>query len=446
MHLNTHPKMLIDQALISQHDGVCFSVCRPERREVTLPMDKPWEGMSSTYQSVLDDGKQVLLYYRGWPPTGITNRDDNPEQCTCVAVSDDGIHFRRPELDLISYNGHDKNNVILHDHNYSHNFAPFYDDNPNAGEFPYKALAGEAGGLVAFGSRDGIHWEKMQEEAVLTDGAFDSLNTVFYDAEAGLYRCYSRYWNAGLFSGFRSIQSCVSTDFIHWSKMTPNRYVGYDEGLPMHLYTNSTRPLPGAPEYFVAFPMRFQQERMKVPTHMKVGVSDCLFMFSHDGVTWTIPGTRPWIYPGTDIRNWTERNLITSAGLVWRNGEHSIYVMEHYEWDDCRMVRYSVPEFRFGSAYSANGTMTTQSFVADEDRITVNYRTSAYGTLKVAVLQEDGTPLEGFSFDDCEEIYGDETDYRPKWKSEKSLKGKKIRLAFRLQDAEVFAFAMAPKA
>ena len=54
---------------------------------------------------------------------------------------------------------------------------PVIDENPACPrEERYKALAGikREGGLFAYKSPDGIHWSLMQEEPVITNGAFDS--------------------------------------------------------------------------------------------------------------------------------------------------------------------------------------------------------------------------------------------------------------------------------
>lgn len=66
---------LIDPVLSA---GVCpgftrleFALNHPERGEVILTFDRPWEGMGSTYYSVLHDPASGLfmLYYRTSPAT-----------------------------------------------------------------------------------------------------------------------------------------------------------------------------------------------------------------------------------------------------------------------------------------------------------------------------------------------------------------------------------------
>ena len=73
----------------------------------------------------------------------------------------------------------------------THNFTPFLDQNPAARpEERYKALAG--GPLIALCSPDGIHWRKLRDEPVITQGAFDSQNLAFWDSARGRYAAYFR--------------------------------------------------------------------------------------------------------------------------------------------------------------------------------------------------------------------------------------------------------------
>jgi hypothetical protein len=42
-----------------------------------------------------------------------------------------------------------------------------------------------------------LRWSPMADAPVITDGAFDSQNLAFWDAQAGLYRAYWRYFTGG---------------------------------------------------------------------------------------------------------------------------------------------------------------------------------------------------------------------------------------------------------
>jgi hypothetical protein len=138
--------------------------------------------------------------------------DGRNTEVTCYAESDDGIHWRKPELGIYEVNGSKKNNIILaHAAPVTHNFSPFIDQNPKAkaGQ-KYKALGGtKKSGLIAYVSADGIHWEKIREEPVITDGIFDSQNVSFWSESEQKYVCYFRTWTKDGYQGFRSVGRVV---------------------------------------------------------------------------------------------------------------------------------------------------------------------------------------------------------------------------------------------
>jgi hypothetical protein len=242
-------ELFVDEHLVAQKSGLALKLHDPIKKEIVLTTDQPWEGMTCAYFSVIQDGKKVLMYYRG----SSGGSDHSDAQVTCVAESTDGIHFTRPKLGLIEAGGTKDNNVIWRGVE-SHNFSPFLDTNPaTKPEERYKALGGvkqpgknwhqgeTPGGLYAFASADGIHWKKMKDTPVITKGAFDSQNLAFYDTTRSRYTCFSRIFS----NKVRAVQSCTSTDFLTWSDGIPHRYA---KDVPMeHFYTSATVPCPTAP-------------------------------------------------------------------------------------------------------------------------------------------------------------------------------------------------------
>ena len=440
-------ELLVDDWLVESARGASLKLHPPQRREVVLVTDQPWEGVTSAYFSVLQDGDLIRLYYRGSVP----GSDLSADQVTCVAESRDGIHFTRPKLGLIEVDGSSENNVVWKGTE-SHNFAPFIDTNPDCKpDERYKALAGTKqpgknwqegatpGGLFAFASPDGIRWHKMKKEPVLTKGAFDSLNLAFWDPARSRYACYNRIFTDGV----RAIQSSHSSDFLNWSDGAANRYA---EGAPKeHFYTNATRPCPGAEHLLLSFPKRFVPSRKKIPSHSDTGVSDAVFMSSRDGVHWDRTFTGAWVRPGRDQKNWTDRNNMPAWGMVEAApGEWSMYISEHYRWPDNRMRRLVLPRHRFASAAAGpgGGQFVTRPLTFQGDRLVLNYATSAAGGIQVELQDESGKPLPGFALADMEPLYGDELDRVVTWKNGAdlgSLAGKPVRLRFVLNDADVFA-------
>lgn len=431
-------EMFVDEWLIQKRTNVGLRLTQPTRREVVLTTDKAWEGVDSAYYTVIQDGKRVRLYYRGFCPA-----DGSDQQVTCLAESEDGIHFSRPNLGLFDFQGSRANNIIWKGIE-AHNFAPFLDTNPNADpKARYKALAGINSKLYAFQSADGIHWEKMSPTPVLTDGTFDSLNTAFWDTQTQQYRCYSRYFSAGQYSGARAIQSCTSKDFLHWSKPTPNRYAA---GIPHeHFYTNATRPCPDAPHHLLSFPKRFVPDRTKLPNYKEPGVSDAVFMSSRDGLQWDRSFLEAWVRPGRDDKNWTQRSNMPASGIVQLDpNEFSLYISEHYEWQDNRLRRLSLRKHGFASVHAdyRGGEFVTRPLTFTGSHLHLNYATSVVGQIQVEIQDAEGKPIPGFALSDAPPLYGDELEGAFQWKNGadiSKLAGKTVRFRFVLKDADLYA-------
>lgn len=432
-------ELFIDNWFIEEMQNSKLTLNRPQKKEVVLTFEKPWEGPASGCVTAIRDTDEIKLYYRGH----CTGKDTSADQVTCVVTSKDGVHFQRPDLGLFLFNGSIHNNILWMGKE-SHNFAPMKDNNPDACEkMKYKAVGGpfddvaNKGALYGMCSRDGIHWTKLQEEALTTRGWFDSLNIVFWDESCKCYRMYSRYFSGSI----RAIQSSVSKDFIHWEDSVYNRY-----DCPLEdLYTNATVLCPGAEHLFLAFPKRFVPNRKKIPDHEHTGLSEAVFMSSRDGIHWDRPFMEAWVYPGPDERNWTDRSNMPAFGIIDMGDEFAMYISEHYRWEDSRLRRLTIPRHRFASVYAGydGGSMLTRPFIAEGSKLVFNYATSVAGHMKVEIQHPNGEPVEGFSGGDVLPAYGDCLEEEIRWASGKSyaeLAGMPIRMKLELKDAHAYAF------
>ncbi|MFO7973829.1 MAG: hypothetical protein R6V12_04265, partial [Candidatus Hydrogenedentota bacterium] len=308
--IGSNRELFVDGYLIGALEGTQHRLHHPVARETVLHYDKPWEGAFCGYNTLINDGQKYLLYYRGLP---IAGADGSKNEVTCVALSVDGIHFAKPELGLYEVHGTLDNNVILaNDAPFSHNFTPFLDANPEAkAEQRFKAVAGTSKtGLHGFVSGDGIHWEHLRDEPILTGGAYDSQNLVFWSRSEQCYVCYFRIF----VDGVRSVSRTTSKDFLNWTEATP---MTFGDTTMEHLYTNQTQPYFRAPHIYVATPARFMPGRKVVPEGMaerldanKGYVGDCsdtVFMSTRGGNVYDRTFMESFVRPGYGMENWTSR-------------------------------------------------------------------------------------------------------------------------------------------
>ncbi|MCB1078765.1 MAG: hypothetical protein KDM64_13175 [Verrucomicrobiae bacterium] len=487
--IGTRRELFVDDALIeSVSGGARLVLHHPEPREIALDHDAPWEGTGSGYHSVFRDGDKYRMYYKAWHldvKDGKVNTGSHPLYC-CYAESDDGIHWRKPELGLVDFKGSKANNIVLAPETFGEvksdpgHPAVFRDDNPACPpEARYKAIirAAKPHGLLVFQSPDGLHWSLAHPEPVITEGAFDSQNLAFFDPNIGAYRAYWRVFTEGQTDaenwkpgGVRAIRTAVSKDLVHWE---PWKDLTYVDSPKEELYTNGVKPYSRAPHLLIGFPTRYidrgwsdsmralpelaaREDRAKASQRYGTAITEGLMMASRDGVIfkrWNEAFLRPgierdgtWHY-GHQYLAW--HPVETRSTLEGAPNELSFYATESY-WTGKSSVlrRYALRLDGFVSANAplSGGELITKPVRFSGKRLALNFSSSAAGGIRVEIQDESGKPLPGFALDDCPEVFGDSLERTVAWKSGadlSALAGKTVRLRFALRDADLFAYRFA---
>ena len=452
IELDSRRELFVDNYLIDKLDGTSLVMHNPHDEGEVLQFDKPWEGPFCAYVTVIKDEETYRLYYRGIPTAG---SDGNSEEVTCYAESGDGIHWNKPNLGIYKVDDTFDNNVILANAApVTHNFCPFKDMNPGvATEARYKALGGtSSSGLIAWVSPDGIHWKKLQDQAVITEGAFDSQNVSFWSEEEGVYLCYLRTWRKVGDGGYRSVSRTTSKDFVNWTK--PVQMEFGDTPLE-HLYTNQTASYFRAPHIYVSVAARFMPGRQVLTkSHaQELGVnanyfkdcSDAIFMTSRGGIVYNRTFMEAFIPPGIGLQNWVSRTNYPALNVVQTGpDEMSVYVNQNYAQSTANLHRYSLRLDGFVSVTAPydGGEMITKPFTFSGSMLQVNFNTSAAGSILVEVMDEEGTPLPGYSMKEAQPLIGNEISRDVYWNGDaglKALEGKVIRLRFVMKDAHLYS-------
>lgn len=140
-----------------------------------------------------------------------------PDRCVGLAYaeSEDGIHWVKPSLNLVQFEGSTQNNILFR---YAHGTGVMLDLHDPDPQRRYKLVtkmdfSDQKGGFMAINfSHDGVHWGEMLPWPEHNPQA-DSHNFPFFDELAGVYRVMTRCWRDGV----RVVTSCESKDFLHWS-------------------------------------------------------------------------------------------------------------------------------------------------------------------------------------------------------------------------------------
>lgn len=483
-------ELFVDDALVERLTGQAeLRLHHPVPREIVLKHDAPWEGTGTGYHSVFRDGDLYRMYYKAWHldvSDGKLDTSSHPLFC-CYAESDDGIHWRKPELGLHEFRGSKANNIVMVSRPVGDTQsdpghpAVFKDDNPDCPpEARYKAVIRSSGsrGLLAFQSPDGLNWSPMADAPVITEGAFDSQNLAFWDPVRREYRAYWRIFTAGVTTetvwkpaGVRAIRTATSKDFLNWGPHTDLTYV---DSPPEHLYTNQIKPYHRAPHIFLGFPTRYvergwsdsmralpdrRHREMRAAAHPRYGtaLTEALLMASRDGVhfkRWNEAFLRPgieregtWNY-GQQYIAW--HILETESTLEGAGAELSLYAGESY-WHGLgsALRRYTLRVDGFVSAWApmSGGELVTKPLVFEGNTLTLNFASSAAGDIRVELQQADGEPISGFSLAECNEVFGDTLQRTVTWNGGGDLgklAGQPVRLRFVLRDADLYSYRFAP--
>ena len=487
--IGSRRELFVDDYLIDTMQGLELVMQKPVRREVVMNYDRAWEGNCCIYQSIFKDGDIYRMYYRAGdfdednPPT--TDYQNRRPELMCYARSTDGIHWTRPMLGIVKVDGSTRNNAVWPPTDQlmingsisgASGLMVFKDHNPACPATErYKAAArtntpDESGKLInamsLFASPDGIRWS-VKKHRIITDGEFDALNQIFWDSFRRQYVAFYRDVAYGLpgggyrgAAGYRTIATAFSRDVLSWPK---GRLQNYGDAPPEQLYDPAIVAYHRAPHLFVGLPLRYMPHRGEPgSTHKWSEVSDVLLMTSRDGFEW-----RRWreafLRPGpqTDSREhyrWGGHCNNMAAGAILETksdtpgaaNELSIYSIEgYYSGKSSQLRRFTLRLDGFVALHASadEGRMVTRPFIFKGERLSMNFSTSAAGSVRVEIQDAQGQPLQGFTLADCPEIYGDEIDRLVTWKGGSnvgSLAGTPVRLRFVMKDADLYSIRFQP--
>ncbi len=472
-----------DTSLIEKSENITVEMHKPEKKNIALMGDYEWEGPHNGYAAVVNANGVLRLYYRADAMRQRIDKDKiaGIHGVICVAESrDGGITFRKPNIGKYEYNG-TKNNNIIFDRTEKplDNFSVFYDNNPACPkEERFKALCeinygNDNGGtkLLYYASEDGLDFKMMY--ALPVRGTFDSYNVMVWDEDTEQYFLYYRAfhtpegedrlsWKGARPNWLRHIRVATSKDFRNW---TEHGRISFEEGQEVYqLYTNQITKYYRA-NAFIGFPVRYNDrvaeqrnfhfmplgDRHEAITEVYnregTAVTDCVIMTSTDGFKFN-RRDEAFLTPGVENRNnWWYGNCYTVYGLIETEAEEdgapneiSFYVGENYRIKGVNFRRYTM---RLDGFFSWNapyrgGEVLTKPITVNEDEMRLNFATSALGGVTVAVCDENGDALDGYT---SYTMFGDSTDRPVEFEKPLSdLKGKTVRLRFGMKDAQLYSF------
>jgi len=305
-------------------------------------------------------------------------------------------------------------------------------------------------GHYAFGSKDGIHWEELNDnEPVLRA---NDRSMFWWDPAKRIFAGAAKRSHKGK----RAQAYAWSRDMIRWT-ITPEWIHVADE-----------RDHPGdEAEAAYGFPYGSQwigYAEMRRVRKGQAGVVDAgtkinwELLTSRDGRHWSRPIREMFFADGAE-ETWRYKVFkVFSNPPIERDGRLMIYyggklgtvpVEEGYEpFQAMCLATLRKDGFVSFDAGKDGGELLTKPIFVFGDRLTLNFVTSAYGDIRVELQDADGTPLRGFTLDECLPLSGDSLDRTVTWKSGGDLgrlAGKPVRIHFALHDTDLYSFRISGK-
>jgi hypothetical protein len=460
-------ELFVDDLLIERLDNAALKLHEPVSGGVAIRLDRSWEGPANGPVTVFWHDGRYLMYYRAMT---LTTGDDSG--VLCVATSDDGVTWVKPELGLVQRAGEVSTNVTAEDSGKPMLMAAVWlDEGPDVpaherikalmsetleGE-KHTAFADPKGPkrLVVWCSADGFTFRLMEHQPeIVSDlkNCFDGGNTMFWSAAEEAWVLYYRFMD-----GYRSMARTTSKDFTHWADPVA---MSYDETEREQFYTNNTVPYFRAPHQYVAIAARFMEGRRVVTDEQvkTIGLhdtrghfygndcADAVLLTSRAGTT-TYDRTfmESFIRPGPGAQNWVSRTNYPLTGILpYGERQMMTFVARHYMQDTWHVERLLMRLDGFASINApwAGGEMLTKPIVFSGQQLEINYRTGAAGSLRVEWQDAAGTAIPGYGLDDCAEIVGDEVARIISWGDRadvEALVGRPVRLRWVLRDADLFS-------
>jgi hypothetical protein len=469
--LGSRKHVFIDDALLESKENVRFVVNPPVAREVTdFRIDRPWEPQARFGPGVPDvlyvddEGEQFRMAYTN---AGMWS---GKRDAICIATSKDGLHWIKPNLGIIEWDGSRENNIVLTEATQG---TMFRDPNPNVPPGQrYKYIAYQMQrGIYVYVSPDGIHWRRNETIALPFDcgGGVET----FWDDQRGLYATFIRHegkWTDLKRGPGRACVLAETREILKPWLFKPCSPPGFRVGvyslpsvtdeLPIAIGPNEhgqiyrCKPIKyaGAPDAYVGFAWRLQTGNIRPGSEL---------MVSRDGAHWKGCGAPFYFTPEFKIEGRQVIEALMDHGMAIRGEEviqfatarftahgGAAYGGEEYEggiYDRFLRLKQRLDGFVSLDADDTKATAMTKPLVFEGQRLVLNV--SAKGSMRVGILDETGKPLPGFSLSDCDPIRADSVRQAVTWRGKSNvaaLSGKPVRLQFEMQQTKLYALQFTP--
>ena len=433
------PYFLCDKRVVEDHWLVERFVVPPVRhpKNPLIVREHPWEGTGPHLGgSVLRDADtgRHRMWYSVWNRHAYYNRLPFSYN-VCYAESDDGITWRKPFLGVFDHKGSTDNNCIRLGTDKTQNIDVCFNPQPDKHPGKFLAIHNQKGGVFVSHSDDGHTFTRLSDTPAISYHSDTHNNFVFDETrERWLLFCRPRAW-AGYHR--RRVARQRSTDLRQW---THERTI---------LIPTETE----IPEYYGMTVFRRGDLFFGVVQiyDKKTGFMHGELAWSGDGEHWDMLPTHPPFIARGPAGAWDAGMAIVADSPVRVGDELRFYYggfpLDHNtkqenvgaiglltaERDRLVGVRPRTDE---------PGTIMTRPFLPEGRGLVVNAKVK--GRISAELRTDGNKPIAGWTFKDCDPLTESGFAQQVKWKGRSlgEVGEREVRVLFRLEGAELFAFEL----
>ena len=480
--INTGRQLFVDDFLLSEnHLQKVYHTPNFYTQNPVLKADKPWENTKEgyPYAAPFSDGIWYDEHdnkFKMWYLAGASQANDAKHGlATCYAESLDGKHWTKPSLDIVSgtnyvdINNRDAATVWLdkQEKDLAKRFKFFNVEYKVMNNNEHKSDKAQYQFVLKYSS-DGIHWT---DKGVAHSGSITDRASVFYNpfthrwvismrysvpAVSNRSRAYLEHPNAEDAVSLAHMKSRQINDKYNVFWFTPDdkekRHPDYPEVDP-GIYNFDAIAYESI---ILGFYSQWQgPENGVAKKAMMPKRNEVQLGYSRDGFHFARPTHQSFMAVNPTEGAWNYGNMQSVNGVPIIVGD-SLYFYSSGRskngiWWDAGMSTGLATLRRDGfvslKADKKEAFATTEKVSFDGDYLFVNAAVKK-GKLLVEVLDENGSPIAGFTKKDCIVLQkSDSTKARVQWKNNATLtalKGKPVRFKFYLTNGDLYAFWVSP--
>ncbi len=392
IEIGSNRQMFWDDTVINKSEG-SYSLVNGSyvKKEIVFTFNKAYETGGIVFPNIVNmpDGTYRMYY------TGFSNR-----RRVCYLTSTDGLTWKRANLKSNTYTGESYTNIVTSELVSPSALYVFYDNNPAATE-KIKGIYGQWGdGLfLEHTYNNGDYFDfypsetKMMGRPEETGGCFfDTLNTVFWDADLGKYVAFVRGFhedgNYNLSRDYveynptnliRDTRVAYSDDCISWTTPEP---IVYKDGRDIQMYANAITQYERSEGLYIGMPTHFVLDSNGEKW------TDVYFMSSRDLLNWNRSDS-PILAPADgEMYVYPDCGYPTAGMIQTSENEISFYMDEYDSSKKCDVLyRYTVRTDGFMAA--TGNKLVTKPIIKEGESLELNFS----GEVKVTMTDAGGNSV-----------------------------------------------------